>query len=79
MMDMNTKQVYELIEDVDNCLLSIEVIRELTELFRSGFEMNNNKSGVIAADLIIKQLQNVDLDLNGVHGKLDRYGLIHMD
>lgn len=78
-MDMNDKQVYEIIEDVDSCLLSVAEIRELTELFRSGFEMNNNKSGVIAADLLIKQLQSVEQDLDGVHRKLDKYGLLHME
>ena len=73
---MDVKRAYEIIEDVDSCLLNVSEIRELTELFRAGFEMQNVKTGVIAADVIIRRLQNIEKDLNAIHVKLDMYGLL---
>ena len=73
---MDTKCVYEIIEDVDCCLLHVLEVRELVELFQIGFEAKDDKSGVIAAEMVLRLLQDIEKELNGVHGKLDRYGLL---
>lgn len=73
---MNEKRVYELIEDIDCCLLHTAELRELCELFRSGFEMQNLNTGVIALNVIIKDLQMMEKDINALHTKMDLYGLM---
>ena len=73
---MNEKRTYEIIEDIDCCLLHTAELRELCELFRSGFEMQNMNVGVIALDVIIKDLQTLERDINMLHTKMDLYGLL---
>ena len=73
---MNEKRVYEVIEDIDCCLLHTAELRELCELFRSGFEMQNLNAGVIALNVIINDLQMMERDINALHTKMDLYGLM---
>ncbi len=73
---MDTKRVYEIIEDVDHCLLKVMELRRIIELLQAGFEAKNEKYGVYALNVINDYLQDSELALDKIHGKLDKYELL---
>lgn len=76
---IDKKGLYNIMDNIDSCMMEVEQINRLTKLLKAGFDRNDNDDGSCAVYAISNFLESVEKHLAEVYTEVDLYIINHLE